>query len=184
MIGSGKQGPRVWRQAQERHQRFCLKRSVKYPASLLVWGCVCTWSWQKFITAGTMLNAAVYVEIVDTHLIESLEKLFPDGEHEFIFQHDLAPAHRAKKTKEFLEQRNIKVLEWASNSPDLIIIEFVWQVMKKRVQEDHPRTVEELKATLRQVWESFTAEKLDDMITSMPRRIQAMIRSKGDATRY
>ena len=69
-----------------------------------------------FITAGTILNAAVYVEIVDTHLIESLEKLFPDGEDEFIFQHDLAPAHKAKKTKQFFEQRNIKVLEWASNS--------------------------------------------------------------------
>ena len=45
-------------------------------------------------------------------------------------------------------------------------MEFVWQVMKKRVQEVHPRTIEELKATLRQVWESFTAEKLDGMITS------------------
>ena len=63
-------------------------------------------------------------------------------------------------------------------------MEFVWQVMKKRVQEVHPRTIEELKATLRQVWESFTAEKLDGMITSMPRRIQVVIRSKGDATRY
>ena len=98
-----------------------------------------------------MPNAAVYVEIVNTHLIESLEKLFPDAEDEFIFQHDLAPAHKAKKTKEFFEQRNIKVLEWASNSPDLNIIEFVWQVMKKRVQEVHPRTIEEFKATLRQV---------------------------------
>ena len=72
-----------------------------------------------------MLNAAVYVEIVDTHLIESLEKLFPDAEDEFIFQHDLAPAHKAKKTKQFFEQRNIKVLEWPSNSPDLKIMEIV-----------------------------------------------------------
>ena len=63
-------------------------------------------------------------------------------------------------------------------------MELVWQVMKKRVQEVHPRTIEELKATVRQVRESFTAEKLDGMITSMPRRIQAVIRSKGDAMRY
>ena len=89
-----------------------------------------------------MLNAAVYVEIVDTHLIESLEMLFPDGEDEFIFQHDLAPAHKAKKTKVFFEQRNIKVFEWPSNSPDLDIMEFVWQVMKKKFQEVHPRTIE------------------------------------------
>ena len=60
---------------------------------------------------------------------------------------------------------------------ELNIIEFVWQVMKKRVQEVHPRTIEELKATLRQDWEGFTAEKLDGMITSMPRRIQAVITS-------
>ena len=76
MIGLGKQGARVWRQAHERHQPSCLKGSVKHPASLLIWGCVCARGVGNlcFMTAITMVNAAVYVEIVDTHLIESLEK--------------------------------------------------------------------------------------------------------------
>ena len=56
--------------------------------------------------------------------------------------------------------------------------------MKKRVPEVHPHTIEELKATLRHVWESLTPEKLDEMNSSIPRRIQAAIKSKGDATPY
>ena len=40
VIGFGDQGPRVWRKKWERYRADCLKRSVKHPASLMVWGCV------------------------------------------------------------------------------------------------------------------------------------------------
>ena len=65
------------------------------------------------------------MDILDANLIESLETLFPDEDDEFIFQHDLVPAHKAKKTRDFLQQHNIPVFEWPSNSLDLKIIEFV-----------------------------------------------------------
>ena len=74
MIGLGKQGPRVWRQAHERHQPSCLKRCLSSIQLLCSFGdvcvqCACGVGNLCFITAGTMLNAAVYVEIVDTDLI-------------------------------------------------------------------------------------------------------------------
>ena len=103
MIGLGKQGA-LGMEAGTRETPAVLIEEVCQASSFSARLGMC------FITAGTIVNAVVYVEIVDTHLIESLEKLFPDGEDEFIFQHDLASAHKAKKTKEFFEQRNIEVL--------------------------------------------------------------------------
>ena len=67
--------------------------------------CLCTKSFithLSFITPGITLNAAMYADILETHLIESLEILFPDEDDEFIFQHDLTPTCNAKNTQEVL----------------------------------------------------------------------------------
>jgi len=35
----------------------------------------------------------------------------------FMFQHDLAPPHKAETTQSFLKNKNIDVLSWITNSP-------------------------------------------------------------------
>ena len=40
VMGYGNKGPRVWWQKYKRHKVACLKRSVKHPVSVMVWGCV------------------------------------------------------------------------------------------------------------------------------------------------
>ncbi len=37
-ISFGNQGPRVWRKGGEAHSPSCLKSSVKFPQSLMIWG--------------------------------------------------------------------------------------------------------------------------------------------------
>ena len=88
-----------------------------------------------------------YIDLLDAYLLPSVDKLFADND--FVFQHDLAPAHRPYKTVNYLKEKRIDVLEWPCNSPDLSIIEFVWQKMKTRVQQIHLVTLEEIKAVLR-----------------------------------
>ncbi|KAI2655963.1 Transposable element Tc1 transposase [Labeo rohita] len=39
-ISFGKQGPRVWREDGEAHSPSCLKSSVKFPQSMMIWGTV------------------------------------------------------------------------------------------------------------------------------------------------
>ena len=103
-------------------------------------------------------------------------------EEAFVFHHDSAPAHRAKKTQTYLQDNNIETLEWPSNSSDLNVIEFIWQRMKEIAKKANPHTLNELKSLIREVWEQST--KLEAMVESMPRKIQDVINSKGDATKY
>ncbi len=37
-ISFGNQGPRVWRKGGEAHNPSCLKSSVKFPQSVMIWG--------------------------------------------------------------------------------------------------------------------------------------------------
>ncbi len=50
-------------------------------------------------------------------MLRSADQHFKDAD--FIFQQDLAPAHPAKRTKSWLNDHGVGVLDWATNSPDL-----------------------------------------------------------------
>ncbi|KAI2645857.1 Transposable element Tcb1 transposase [Labeo rohita] len=137
----GNQGARVWRKTGEREMPKCLKSSVKYPQSVMVWGA---------------MSAA----------------------------HDLAPAHSAKTTGKWFTDHGITVLNWPANSPDLNPIENLWDIVKRKLRDARPNTLDELKAAIEASWASITPQQCHRLIASMPRRIEAVISAKGFPTKY
>ncbi len=69
----------------------------------------------------TNVTAPVYQYIFEHFRLASADQLFKDAD--FIFQQDLAPAHTAKRTKSWLNDHGVGVLDWPANSPDLNPIE-------------------------------------------------------------
>lgn len=71
--------------------------------------------------------------------------------------------------------------EWPSSSPDLNPIEIVWNQIKDNIDAHRPKAtkVKDFRSLLLQEWESFSQEKIDILINSMPTRIEACIKDKG-----
>ncbi len=44
-ISFGNQGPRVWKNSGEAQNPCCLKSSVKFPQSVMIWAAVICWCW-------------------------------------------------------------------------------------------------------------------------------------------
>lgn len=97
----------------------------------------------------------------------------------------LVPDLSVLQMQNFFEQQDIELLEWPGNSPDLNPIENVWYNMKRRIQELKPQNKRELQEAVVRVWHhQVTADLCQDLILSMTRRCEAVIKSRGGPTKY
>ncbi len=99
-------------------------------------------------------------------MLPSADQLFKDTD--FIFQQNLAPAHTAKSTKSWLNDHGVGVLG----------------MVKRKMRNKRPKNADELKATVKETWASIPPQQCHKLITSMPRRIEAVIKTKGTTTKY
>lgn len=173
----------VIRTAGEAYNSDCLRRQVKYPGSVMVWGCMSAKGVGVLHIIDGTVNAAAYGSILTSHLLPSIEKL-QTTEGEFIFQQDNAPCHRARTITSWFANNDIPVLPWPANSPDLSPIENLWAQMKKSLRERPISNIEALKVRLVEIWNSISPEECQKLVATMPRRINEVICRKGDATKW
>ncbi len=157
-ISFGNQGPRVWRKGGEAHSPSCMKSSVKFPQSVMIWGAMSSAGVAPLCFLKTNITAPVYQDILEHFMLPSADQLFKDAD--FIFQQDLAPAHTAKSTKSWLNDHGVGVLDWPANSPDLNPIENLWGIVKRKMRNKRPKNADELKATVKETWASIPPHHL------------------------
>ncbi len=181
-ISFGNQGPRVWRKSGEAQNPCCLKSSVKFPQSVMIWAAMSSAGVGPLCFLKSTVNAAIYQEILEHFMLPSAAKI--NGDADFIFQQDLAPAHTAKGTKSWFNDHGVTVLDWPANSPDLNPIENLWGIVKRKMRDTRPNNADDLKAAIKATCASIPPQQCHKLITSMPCRIEAVIKAKGAPTKY
>ena len=156
-----------------------LPRKVQKPASVMVWGCISAHSMGDLHICEGTIDAEAYVGILERHMLPSRWRLFPGTP--CLFQQDNARPHSARVTTAWLHRHRVRVLDWMP-SPDLSPIENVWRIMKRRIRQQRPRTAEQLKSCIHQEWAKIA--KLQQLISSVPKRLQSVIKRKGDVTQW
>ncbi len=120
--------------------------------------------------------------ILEHFMLPSADQLFKDAD--FIFQQYLAPAHTSKSTNSWLNDHGVGVLDWPGDSPDLNTIDNLWGIVKKKMRNKSSKNADELKASVKETWASIPPQQCHKLITSMPRRIEAVIKAKGAPTKH
>jgi hypothetical protein len=79
-----------------------------------------------------------------------------------------------------------QIYNWPPQIPDLKPIEHMWHQLKNHLGRypTKPHTVEELEKRINIEWYKFPKEDCLKYIDSMPGRIEAVIKSKGQQTNY
>uniref|UniRef100_A0A8C1ZAB2 Tc1-like transposase DDE domain-containing protein n=1 Tax=Cyprinus carpio TaxID=7962 RepID=A0A8C1ZAB2_CYPCA len=165
---------------EDKDKQSYYQRSVQKPASLMVWGCMSACGMGSLHIWKGSINAERYIQVLEQHMLLSRRRLFQGRPS--IFQHDNARPHTASITTSWLRRRRIRVLKWPACSPDLSPIENIWCIIKRKMRQRRPKTVEQLEACIRQEWDNIPIPKLEELVSSVPRRLQTVIKRRGDAT--
>ncbi len=166
---------KYWRQPDFHFQPKCNVCLTSCPMS--TWRYIDVWCLLGLCFLKTNVTAPVYQEILEHFMLPSADQLFKAPLN-------LAPAHTAKSTKSWLNDHCVGVLDWPANSPDLNPIENLWGIVKRKMRNKRPKNTDEQKATVKETWASIPPQQCHKLITSMPRRIEAVIKAKGAPTKY
>ncbi len=102
----------------------------------------------------------------------------------FHFPAGLGTCPHCQSNKSWFSDHGVTVLDWPANSPDLNPIENLWGIVKRKMRDTRPNNADDLKAAIKATWASIPPQQCHKLITSMPRRIEAVIKAKGAPTKY
>lgn len=175
---------RVWREPKDEWAPSCVTASVKHSPSRMFWGCFSRQGLGPLVPLDGSVTGVSHVETLRHHAIPTLRRMFPLGD--CWFQEDNARPHTAKVATAFREKNALYTLPWPSQSPDLNPIENLWAEAKRSLhnQKKKPSNVAELEKCVKKLWKAIPRETIENLVDSMPRRIQAVIAAKGGPTKY
>lgn len=148
----------------------------------MCWG---SFSWQgpgPLCVIDGIMDSVKYVKILNEIMLPYAEEEMPLI---WTFQQDNDPKHTSKLTQEWFAEKNVNVLAWPSQSPDLNPIENLWSFVKRKLAAGQkPSNKTQLFERIKSIWDSIPIEYCRALINSMQRRCQAVIVAKGSATKY
>ena len=155
--------------------------------TLMVWGAISIKGAGSLVRVDQIedgeitLNGDRYLELLRRYLVRN----YPDlKERKFIFQQYNAPSHRYHKVDEWFESKNILKISWPAQSPDLNIIESVWNQIFSQIKGETFTSGELLWKRIQKEWYSISKEFIISLYESLERRIIAVIDSEGKQTKY
>ncbi|CAH2090925.1 unnamed protein product [Euphydryas editha] len=96
--------------------------------------------------------------------------------------------HKSAIVIEWLKKNVPNILEFPPQSPDLNVIEHLWEELDQRLRKSKASVAitdkKSLKEALKKNWADITSDITENLVMSMPRRLQAVIDAKGGSTKY
>jgi transposase len=175
---------RVWRRRGERFDRACVAPVRAFNGgSVMVWaGITTTQRTNLVVIPPPGMTAVRYInEILRPHVLPFRERI---GD-QFILMHDNARPHTAALTREFLQNRDITVLDHPAISPDLNPIEHIWDLMGRELRHRprQPTTLAKLERVLQEIWQEIPQIEISRCINMRDRLIE-VIYQRGGSTSF
>ncbi|GFU74940.1 transposable element Tcb1 transposase [Trichonephila clavipes] len=121
----------IWRAPGTRyHQENPIERHRYGGAGWLVWGGIILGSRIHLLVQSVTMTGHIYRDVI---LEQHVRLLRGAMGAEFLFMDDNARPHRTSIADECLQSEDITRRDWSAYSPDLNPIEYVWDMLRRRI---------------------------------------------------
>ena len=190
----------VWRAPEEEYSEDCCGVTHKSGfKKIKVWGAIRYNALSKLVILkergereeGRFSGKDYMEQVMDEELFDFLASSMEELGDVLIME-DGAGYHEGAATKRREQYKADGIWQgwgphtWPANSPDLNPIENLWHILRSNIQKRVPRPMkkEDLVAAVQEEWAKLDMAKVNSLIESMPRRLQAVIDAKGGSTKY
>lgn len=173
----------MWRKPNTEFEPKNTRATVKHGGgSVMVWGCMSSAGVGNLHFIDGKMDRFVYLNILKNNVKQSAEKL--GIKDNFAFYQDNDPKHTSEVCKLWLIHHCPKLLKPPPQSPDLNVIEHLWDELARKVYKATYNNINQLKTALQTEWNKISPEVCRNLVNSMPKRLQKVLESKGNATKY
>ena len=131
-----------------------------------------------FLPRGKRMTAKLYTKVVAKEAVSLVRR------QGLTILQDRARVHTAKLTRAFMEKEQVDTLFLPATSPDLQPIENLFGYLKMVLQQRPTRTLKQMRAEVRAAWRNLSTEHLQQLSSSMTRRMREVIKGDGEMSDY
>lgn len=184
LFRNDKKQEKVYRRRNEAYLLKNLSATVKHGGeSVMVWGAMGYEGVGNLQYIQGNMDKTIYLNILKENLQASAEKL--GIENSFHFYQDNDPKHKALDVRLWLLYNCPKCIETPPQSPDINPIEHLWEHLERQIRKTRAvRNKKELKALISEEWNKIPPDVTKKLVTSIPSRLAAVIKHKGNPTPY
>jgi hypothetical protein len=172
--------------AGEAYNPRYIANKESHPPKVNAWACFSAVDAGAIELFDVNLDSKLLKQILDKHVIQQALSMWPSGQWWYL--HDNDPKHaKSKLISTFLHNKGIHAIDFPPYSPDLNPIENLFGLVKRKVDERKPKSLEERKAMLREEWVRDDDEMRQlrlKLAHSMPERCRKVIARQGHRTDY
>jgi hypothetical protein len=117
---------RVWRSSGKVYNKNCIQPTVKF--AVIFWRCFGWHGVDLLVVVKGNMDSNEYINILANHFIP-----WVDNYSNSIFQHDGASCHTSSYSVWWMRMHSILILDWVAQSPDLNLIENLWNHLDYQV---------------------------------------------------
>ena len=176
----------VWRRPSDSLRDRDVEGKVKHGGgSIMVWGCMTHRGVGFAYWIEGWIDSDLYITILEDELLNSIE-YYKLKRKDIIFQQDGTRPHTTKKVKEWFKKQKLKVLVQSAQSPDLNLIEHLWDHLKQQLARypKEAKGVHELWEYVQVEWNKIPEDVCSKLVESMPKHVKAVKRVKGNDIYY
>jgi transposase len=151
----------------------------------MIWGAfVGSWKLNMVVMEPKKRTGSDFVEQVNNQSLQNFLNSYPNSGN-LVLMEDGALVHQCLVSKAWRINHSIQKLEWPANSPDLNPIENIWALMKDAISTKYTiKNISQMKEALQAEWDKIPESKFNELVASMPDRIQAVLQAHGGHTRW